>query len=227
MPVTRKDAVAFGILSLLLTAVISGSCSTANCEPPLWAVPTVPLQTPTVASGQCEPWFGGVPQPVAVGAEALRGDVTTIPSPDGRFELIIVDDETDNPAHRVLLKVRADNALARLYEYARSAEFLWSPSGVDLALTDHGGSDFSRVVVFRLSSKPMVIDVVKQLCLAGLPHRASLQLNHHVYLKATGWASADTLTLHAHGWGDADPEGFEICLLLVLPDKASEVPCAK
>lgn len=168
--------------------------------------------------------------PTLHGTEALvvlspQGEINEIPHTRGRYKLLVLDDEHLEPPHQVFLNDTGTGKLVRLYGYGRHASFLWGPGTPALAINDHGGSDYSTVVVFLFQPHVRCIDVLWEVSQRKLQRRSSIFGNHHVFFEAMKWLGEDQLLLRVTGYGDVDPNGFELCLMYGLPDCFVETAC--
>jgi hypothetical protein len=87
---------------------------------------------------------------------------------------------------------------------------LWSPLSNALVVNDHGGSNFSKPVLFKLPLSGGGIDLWTRL-IAFLGSRAearSALKNHHVYFTASRWLNGNEQACKLSGYGEADPKGF-------------------
>jgi hypothetical protein len=133
--------------------------------------------------------------------------ISEIPSPDGQYSLINIDDEKIEPSHYILLKNLKTKKEEKLYSYSRYVEILWGPDSKGLILNDHGGSDYTNCIVILLNEKKMVIDIKDQLK-KYMGDNQTILGNHHVYIEGIEWLSNKKIKVRIKGYGDIDPDGF-------------------
>lgn len=216
----------------ILTAVVlanwcSSSCAAHSQRPQASYPPPLERQPTTSVQRSCPDEFPNVRGSEALEGSFASGELTRIPHPSGRHELLVLDDEQLGPPHQVFLSDAKTGEVVRLYGYRRTASFLWGPGRPSLAINDHGGSDYSTVVVFLLDPRLQCIDVLREISQQEVPCRKSILGNHHVYVEALRWLGSEQLLLRAKGYGDVDPDGFECCLAYSPPDRFVETTCAK
>ena len=72
----------------------------------------------------------------------------SLADPTGRWS-VEWREATDKEPHRLLLRDLQNRRLSPLIEFNRGVDVLWAPDGNALAITDHGGSDYSVICVVR------------------------------------------------------------------------------
>ena|SRR5271168_3195972 len=82
-------------------------------------------------------------------------------SPNGRYVVVGVD-SPEEPHHTIFLEDRRLQTRRKLLNYERSADILWNPNSKSLALTDHGGSDFSLCSVIAVDPAAPSIQVMDE-----------------------------------------------------------------
>jgi hypothetical protein len=158
----------------------------------LWAVTLAPLLIAAV----------GEPPPVLV---SFPSDRTQIASPDGKYSIVNVDDDSTDPHHTLYLEDRIANSRKKLLSYGRHVDVLWNPDSTAFAINDFVGSDFAECKVYSIREDVLPVDVATLVTDREL---ADLQKNHHVYFAVVRWLSPKTLKVKMWGYGDAHPSGF-------------------
>ncbi len=134
-------------------------------------------------------------------------------SPDGRYVLLNIDNETDNQVqylgdnHALYLIDLKFARLRKVHAYGRSVVVSWSPRGSAFYINDRTGSNSSNVI-FYLVSIGKAINLSEEF--RQRVTQKSVERNHHVYFEATEWLTENTVKLKIHGYGDVDPNGFEL-----------------
>ena|SRR6266851_3869392 len=126
--------------------------------------------------------------------------------PSHRYEVSWREATNEQPHQLTFRKIPAGSkTLVRNFD--RSVEVLWSPSGNSFLVTDHEGSDSSRVYVYN-SSVPNTPHELR----AELPTSVARALaeSHHAYLPASKWLDDSAVLLRAHGYGDTQRRGFDV-----------------
>jgi len=126
--------------------------------------------------------------------------------PTGRYTVI---GATSAGAHALSLKDLKTGAAQPLLSYGRSAMVLWAPDGNAVAVTDRVSRESSSAKVFFPARPGAPVDVGAELdrSFPSMPERIG---NRHVYLEAVRWLDAKTLLFLLRGYGDRDPEGFDL-----------------
>jgi hypothetical protein len=149
--------------------------------------------------------------PLAVEAHQAKarfpGERDRLAAPSGEHVVVNVDSDQP-PTHALYVTGRDGNNRRLLLAYERHVTAVWSPDGSLLAVTDFGGSDFSRCLVFDARTARLVVEVSKALK-QRYPRERRWSENHHVYFEAERWLDARTLQVKVRGHGDRDPKGFE------------------
>lgn len=147
----------------------------------------------------------------------LPGEVSAIPSPDGKYVLINVDSENEKQSlslggnHALYLQNLKTGKQKKIYSYDRYIEILWSPKGSKLLINDHGGSDYSFPIIFLINDNKQPIDVGKQIKEnMAMASNQSISGNHHVYIVGTKWLDENRVKIKIYGYGDVDPRGFTL-----------------
>jgi hypothetical protein len=138
---------------------------------------------------------------------SFPGERSTSKSPNGRYVLHNIDDDTSEPSHQLILEDLSKHTSSKLISYNRSVDVLWSPGGSKLIVNDHGGSDFTEAYVFILGESLRKIDLTDEL---NRKYSGSARIfkNHHVYLEGISWLDEKRIKIKVFGYGEADPDGF-------------------
>ena len=128
--------------------------------------------------------------------------------------------------HELLLRDRKTGKDRSVLAFDRHTEVLWAPGCEAFTVTDWGGSDFSRVLLYTVSAREPVADI-QALILKQLGHQPSITGNHHVYLQAVAWPKSNVVRVRASGYGDVDPGGFEAFYEYELGGTIRKVPAQK
>lgn len=132
-------------------------------------------------------------------------------SPDGRYVLRNVDIEKDGEFnHQLILRDTKTNTEKTIYSYGRRVDALWSEDSKGLIINDHGGSDYTNCIIFRLEKEIKKHDVKELLTRKSIKYKKSIVENHHVYIEGIRWVTNKTIKIRITGYGDVDPEGFSM-----------------
>src|SRR2546423_7329772 len=71
------------------------------------------------------------------------GRRSELPSPDGRYTLVNVDNGRQN-FHSISLKEKSTGTVRKITDYGRSAAVVWAPNSKRFALNDYAGSDYTN-----------------------------------------------------------------------------------
>ncbi len=127
--------------------------------------------------------------------------------PTGRYAVVPAAEGSGGRA--LDLRVLKSGRDRRLLSFDRAASVLWAPDGNALAITERRGSDASALRVFFPERPDATVDVGAELALA-YPSMPERERNRHVYLEAVRWLDAKTLRFRLRGYGERDPQGFDI-----------------
>lgn len=128
--------------------------------------------------------------------------------------------------HELMLRDRKSGTERSVLIFDRHAAVMWAPGCAAFAVTDWGASDFSRVVLYTVSAPEPVADI-QAVILNQLGRLPSIFGNHHVYLEAVGWPTSNFVRIKASGYGDVDPNGFEVFYEYELGGPIRKVPAPK
>jgi len=111
-------------------------------------------------------------------------------------------------SHEFLLKSLRTGEVIWSYPFGRSAEALWSPDGIALAITDYAGSNIAELFLVFPERPKQTVNLQDETArsLGLLP---SVVQNDHVYFEAIRWQDPETLLFRVWGQGDHDPQGFD------------------
>jgi len=101
------------------------------------------------------------------------------------------------------LKPTPSGTRAKLMEFDRSVDLLWSPDGRALAVTDRAGSSESVVWVFTGPKLLRRVNVEERLR-ASLGQLPEIFENGHRYFESLGWSSSDLLRFRVRAY-DSEP----------------------
>ena len=139
---------------------------------------------------------------------SFPGPSSELPSPSGDRMVINVDNDTE-PNHVLKIRVLKTSQLETLMSYDRSVDVGWSSDGQALCVTDHGGSDYSRALMFRFDRQSVGRTDISDLIRHQFSDDRHLAANHHVYFACSKWLSSQTVEVSASGYGELDRDGFE------------------
>jgi len=134
-------------------------------------------------------------------------------SPDGRYLIANIDVERPDQvsylgdSHALYLFDLKTVSMRKIHRYGRGVTVVWAPDSSALFINERTGSDSSNVFVFLVTGSRK-IDVAQELK-KKVPNRSILE-NHHVYVEGVEWAGGQVLKVRVHGYGDRDPNGFEL-----------------
>jgi len=129
-------------------------------------------------------------------------------SPNARY-VIVGEEHHGGPFHTAILEDRVLKTRRKLLDYDSHIDLLWNPDSKSFAVTDYGESDYSRCSIIFTDQMVTTIQIWDKLvkALTGRELK-SLVDNHHVYIAAVQWISADALKVKVWGYGEANPSGF-------------------
>ena len=143
-------------------------------------------------------------------------------SPNGYYVIRNVDQDNVPFAHKLFFRDEHAKEEFLLMEYGRHVETLWSPSGHNLVVNDHAGSDYSEIYVYEFKPNFRSIKLSEQIR-EKFESDASIVKNHHVYMDAVEWLSDERLKIRVSGYGDVDPKGFKHWFTYTLDGKLERV----
>jgi hypothetical protein len=129
-----------------------------------------------------------------------------LPAPGGSLVLTNTDFDHPAPAHQLTIMSRATSRTVWTFDYGRHVLAGWSADGRSLAITDYGGSNFSRLLVVRIDQRdsPNVLDLSSEFEKSALATK-ELRRADHCYLEGLRWLASDRLIVHLRGYGSALP----------------------
>ena len=143
-------------------------------------------------------------------------------STNGYYVIRNVDQDNVPFTHKLFFRNEHAKEEFLLMEYGRHIETLWSPSGHNLVVNDHAGSDYSEIYVYEFKPNFRSIKLSEQIR-EKFESDASIVKNHHVYMDAVEWLSDTQLKIKASGYGEADPKGFKRWFTYTLGGKLERV----
>jgi hypothetical protein len=147
-------------------------------------------------------------QPTPKPAPVVANHSTTFPGPEelrapsGPFVLRYFTRDDDDYNHELrLIDTRTDKPCWSL-KFMRSADTLWAPSGVALAVTDWIGSNVSELTVVIPEESCPVVSLADEV-IRSLGHSVLPESTNHEYFEASSWRDK---TLLFRVWGDMGAE---------------------
>ncbi len=152
-------------------------------------------------------------------ATAFPGDEVLFPGradardPSGRYAVVCVA-QAGGARHELVLEDLQSGSRRTILAFSRRAAVLWAPDGGAVAVTDRERGS-SSVRVFFPKHPAATADIGAELDkgVGAIPERRE---NSHVYLEAVRWLDARTLRFRLRGYGNRDPEGFDLLFDYVL-----------
>lgn len=142
----------------------------------------------------------GPPQPTVISLP--HGEVSHIPSPDGKWTLIF--ECPSNCSERKLWVEETSNRSRKLVrEYERSLDISWGPDSQQFFVNDNSGSTDARCYVYDAASLKET-DVANLVLVEDPDARQFLDAGHS-YLRAKRWLSAHELLVVLTGHNDGMP----------------------
>jgi hypothetical protein len=131
---------------------------------------------------------------------------TVAASPNGKFEVLNVDHDAplaDGNNHELLLRHTESTPRARqLLSYARHVDVLWAPSSREVAVNDWGGSNFCRLILFRLSDSGVATRIDIGRAVDRTEQGRLLRKGDHRFIEAVRWTEERTLLIRIRAHGD-------------------------
>ena len=141
--------------------------------------------------------------------QAFPSPRSTSRSPDGQHVIHNVDYNTKEPYHRLLLEDTKTHTTRKLLTYERWVDVFWSPSGAEVMVDDHGGSDFENTYIYSVQDTSHRVDIGEEFRRQNPSGRLLFKKNDHVYVDGLGWVNETTVKIRLWGYGEHDPKGFE------------------
>ncbi len=132
---------------------------------------------------------------------AAQRDREVQPSHNGQYEIIFDSTDAENNAyasHRLLLRDR-DGHDREIMRFDRHVSTIWSPDGRRIAITDFGGSDFSRTYIYNVEQHTLIDETGTILEASGLV-QSQTELDH-LYPQIVRWESTSSVHFAIDGYG--------------------------
>jgi len=160
-------------------------------------------------------WFLTVFLSTAIGSGvsaqsvSFPGAKSETESPDRRYVIRNSDSLTENPAHTLSLVEAKSGSAIKIYQYARSADVLWSPASDAFVINDYEGSDSTRPVLYAVPWTGTKADLLEEFThFLRRRHEEKLVLkNDHVYFTVRRWINPHELLCQLEAYGGASPHG--------------------
>ncbi|MFZ3362965.1 MAG: hypothetical protein WBX13_06765 [Candidatus Acidiferrales bacterium] len=130
-------------------------------------------------------------------------------SPDRRYVIRNSDSLTENPAHTLWLVDAKGGSAIKIYQYARSADVLWSPASDAFVINDYEGSNSTRPFLYAVPWTGTKIDLLEEFThfLRGRHEERLVLKNDHVYFTVRRWINPHELLCQLEAYGAASPHG--------------------